>query len=353
MVHAIYNEIDPFAAEWLEWLIWAGHIADGVVDRRSIADLRSSDVQGRGQRHFFAGIGVWSYALRLAGWPDDLDIWTGSCPCQPFSSAGRRGGVDDERHLWPTWFELIRECRPSVVVGEQVASPDGRAWLDAVLADLEGAGYACGAANLCAGGVGAPHIRQRLYFVAYADGERLEGVRLQLRQRRPLEDLSQAARRGEAGGLGDAGGTRGGRNAGALPRAQKGGTRERLDAGRVVDVVESPGHDIMGDAGSARPQERPLAEVERGALRAGQPARIEGDAAAPPGATRGFWADADWIPCRDPGDDEAIIYRPVEPGTFPLAYGAPARVGRLRAYGNAIVAQVAATFLEAVMDVIP
>lgn len=62
------------------------------------------------------------------------------------------------------------------------------------------------------------------------------------------------------------------------------------------------------------------------------------------GATRGFWGDADWIACADGK------YRPVEPGSFPLAHGAPARVGRLRAYGNAIVPQVAATFIRAVMD---
>lgn len=170
-MRSIYNEIDPGAARWMRNLIADGHIADGVVDERSIADLRADDVAGDGQRHFFAGIGGWSYALRLAGVSDTASVWTGSCPCQPFSAAGRGLGNADDRHLWPEWFRLIRECRPAVLFGEQVASTAGLAWLDAVFADLEGVGYACAAADICAASVGAPHVRQRLYFVAYADGE--------------------------------------------------------------------------------------------------------------------------------------------------------------------------------------
>jgi DNA (cytosine-5)-methyltransferase 1 len=173
-VTAIYNEIEPFAVDWLRNLVAAGHIAPGVVNDRSITDLTPADVTGPGQRHFFAGIGGWSYALRLAGVPDDASIWTGSCPCQPFSAAGRQLGTSDARHLWPTWFALIRECRPSVVFGEQVASDPGLHWLDEVFADLEGQGYTVGAADLCAAGVGAPHIRQRLYFVAHAMCPRLQ-----------------------------------------------------------------------------------------------------------------------------------------------------------------------------------
>jgi DNA (cytosine-5)-methyltransferase 1 len=168
-VSAIYNELDPFAAKWLRNLIDAGHIAPGVVDERSIEDLTPADVAGPGQRHFFSGIGGWSYALRLAGISDDADVWTGSCPCQPFSSAGKRGGTSDARHLWPAWFALIEECRPPVIFGEQVASGDGLGWLDAVFADLERCGYAVGAADLCAAKL-APHGRSRLFFVGYANG---------------------------------------------------------------------------------------------------------------------------------------------------------------------------------------
>src|SRR5271157_1815538 len=163
-----YNEFDPYKAEWLRNLISEKLIADGDVDDRSICDVRAEDLRGYRQCHFFAGIGVWSYALNLAGWSNDREVWTGSCPCQGFSVAGAGKGFDDERHLWPEFFRLIRECRPATVVGEQVANPLALAWLDLVQTDLEGAGYAVGAADLCAAGSGAPHIRQRLYWVAHA-----------------------------------------------------------------------------------------------------------------------------------------------------------------------------------------
>lgn len=171
---AFYNEIDPYAAQWLRNLIAAGYIAPGVVDERSIVDLDPAELAGYTQCHFFAGIGGWSYAMRLAGWPDDRPVWTGSCPCQPFSAAGRQRGSDDVRHLWPAFFRLIGECRPGRVFGEQVAGAAGLAWWDHVAADLEGEGYAAAAANLPACGVGANHQRERIYWLA-ADASGVDG----------------------------------------------------------------------------------------------------------------------------------------------------------------------------------
>lgn len=165
-----YNEIDPFAVAWLRNLIEAGQLPAGDVDDRSIVDVRPGDLRGYGSCHFFAGIGGWPYALRLAGVAEET--WTGSCPCQPFSVAGSGKGTADERHLWPAFRRLIEECQPPIVFGEQVAGKAGRTWLTGVRADLEARGYAVGAANLCAAGVGAPHIRQRLYWVAHSEGDR-------------------------------------------------------------------------------------------------------------------------------------------------------------------------------------
>jgi DNA (cytosine-5)-methyltransferase 1 len=348
MTEALYNEIEPYAADWLVNLAARGHVAPGRVERRSITELTAADVAGPGQRHFFAGIGVWSRAMRLAGVPDGLSAWTGSCPCQPFSAAGRRAGFDDERHLWPAWFKLIRECTPPIIFGEQVASPDGLAWLDVVLADLEAAGYACGAADLCAAGFGAPHLRQRLYFVAVAGPERCQGLDAYLRQRRQNQDRTETARRAAPGRdgsstpgaslVGDAGRARGRRHAGADDRAQGESAGEGTSARGVGNLSLSPG------------SARELVDADEGERGPGWAGEADGDGtielagSGDAGRTRGFWAECDWVPCRD---GKA---RPVEPGAFPLAHGAPSRVGRLRAYGNAIVAPQAAEFVEAGLD---
>ena len=294
-----YNEIDPFAAEMLRNLIKAGHIAPGDVDERSIEDVRPDDLRGYAQCHFFAGVGVWSYALRRAGYSDARPIWTGSCPCQPFSTAGKGAGFADERHLWPHFHWLIEQCRPPIVLGEQVASKDGLAWLDLVSADLEGSGYTSGAVDTCAAGFGAPHIRQRPYWVAHAHDEGLEG-RCGMRER---VDQLPAGPSSVVGGLADA---------------------ERLGH---AQIQRQSGVGFLGGRVSQRP-------------RAGfEPSHTD----SRPRPTNGFWRNADWLYCRDGR------WRPVEPGASPLVDGAPARVGRLRAYGNSINTAQAEGFIRAVM----
>ena len=294
---AYYNEFDEFAAAWLRELIKARLIADGEVDTRSIVDVRADDLRGFTQCHFFAGIGGWSRALRLVGWPDDRAVWTGSCPCQPFSPAGKGDGFADERLLWHDSFWLIAQRRPDCLFGEQVDGTAGRAWLDLVSTDLEGLGYRIGPSNLPAASVGAPHIRQRLYWVADTAGE----------QRDPRGFYSA------------------GDESGAVERSARLRAAGGVEHGLITRLER-----LSGD-GSRRCESRRLTPDAARSITA-------------TGATRGAWGDADWLLCTDGK------FRPVDPGTFPLAYGVPARVGRLRGYGNAIVPQVAATFIEAYCD---
>jgi DNA (cytosine-5)-methyltransferase 1 len=169
---AYYNEPDPYCAQWLRNLIDAGHIAPGDVDERDIRDVQPDDVAKYRQCHFFAGIGVWSYALRLAGWPDDRPVWTGSCPCQGLSTATR--GRPTQEDLWPYWFRFFTSNRPAAVFGEQVASK--RAWLDQVCSDLEGLDYAVGAAVLPAVSVAFDHARHRIYFAAHPNDQGQSGM---------------------------------------------------------------------------------------------------------------------------------------------------------------------------------
>nr|WP_249182198.1 DNA cytosine methyltransferase [Burkholderia vietnamiensis] len=283
-------------------LIAAGHIAPGDVDERSIEDVRPDDLRAYDQCHFFAGIGVWSHALRRAGWPDDRPVWTGSCPCQPFSAAGKGAGFDDERHLWPAWHWLISECRPPVIFGEQVASSAVDPWIDLVHADMEALDYPFGCVPFPSAGIGAPHIRDRAYWMAHADGVR----RARLGRRRQ----DRIAEHREAGRLAHT-------DSGAC------GQGRALDRGRNSrsDAIARP-----GSSGDGLPD-----GFER----------IE-----PAGPTNGVWRAVDWLLCRDGK------WRPVEPGTFPLAHGAPARVGRLRAYGNAINAEAATQFILAAQDIL-
>lgn len=172
-----YNDNDPKICAWLRQLIAEGYLPMGIVDQHSIADIEPAKLHEYTQCHFFAGIGGWSLALKLAGWPANEPVWTGSCPCQPLSCAGQRKGHADERHLWPAFYRLIAECAPPIVFGEQVASPDGLEWFAGIRADLEAAGYAVGGADLCAAGVGALHRRQRLWWVANASGVRPQRLR--------------------------------------------------------------------------------------------------------------------------------------------------------------------------------
>lgn len=329
---AYYNEIDPYAAQWLRNLIEAGHIAPGIVDERSVEDVRPSEIRGYTQHHFFAGIGVWSYALRLAGWPDDEPVWTGSCPCQPFSAAGKGAGFADERHLWPAWQWLIGECRPPVIVGEQVASKDIDPWIDLVQADVEAMGYAVGCVPFPSAGVGAPHIRDRAYFLAHANSQRRNGKRIRIQPWQSRQARSETGRRGSACELADA----------YDARSQR---RQRVHE-RAAECIARP-RGVAGIVAHADGRHAGAEGIQRRGQHGQQPEDCRIERIEQPGPVNGFWRDADWLRCRDEK------WRPVEPGTFPLADGAPSRVGRLRAYGNAINARAAEVFIRSVMDCIP
>ena len=305
MIVHYYNEWDKGAAAWLRELINNKLIPYGYVDERSITEVTPSDLEGFTQCHFFAGIGGWPLALQLAGVPESTRLWTGSPPCQPFSVAGKSLGFDDDRHLAPAFLRLIRECKPELLFGEQVAAATGKHWLDFVFLNMEEKGYTCGAAVLPACSVGAPHKRERLFFgahqLAYTNSERLQ------RERRDSDSQGRKGQNIRQTGLLNGAGTESGMG--------------------DTDGSEFASRQLQRGGNKKRPEQSSQSMLPRGA-----------------NTHNGFWSDADWLGCLDGK------FRPVEPGTFPLANGVPARVGRLRGYGNAIVPQVAAEFVKAFME---
>lgn len=297
-------------------------------------------------------------------------------PVSPSVVRENLGGGGDPRHLWPAWYRLIRECRPPVLFGEQVEAAVGHGWLDLVCDDLEREGYAVGAVGLPAASVGAPHIRQRLWFVAESEFANLTRDASSRATGRRTAELGDGGDTGGAGELADAecgaterrrhdvGGTAGGAEGAAQERQ-----RARADAGSGeqpeqlghADVTgqqarhgQSIGHDTRSgespDSSDVEQLGQPLRPRLEGHAGHGgdgdQPGWHDADAAGSV-ATAGYaspWSDLVWLPCRD---GKA---RPTEPGLQPLAHGVSARVGRLRGYGNAIVPQVATEVIRAYME---
>jgi DNA (cytosine-5)-methyltransferase 1 len=303
-----YVEIDPYAASWLRNLVSRGLIADGDVKECSVLDITPNDLADYSQVHLYAGIGVWSYSLRRAGIPDTANVWTFSEPCQPFSTAGKGLGFADDRYLRPYTNHLIEQCRPSICLGEQVASNDGLGWLDVVQTDMERARYACGALDTCSAGFGAPHIRQRLRVCAVAE-EWLADTNTNRLAPPPVAGIHDAQHHVESRG--------------GVERLADALVQQRPNGQSGISVEH---HTSGWNEGAAT-----VAGLRRNSW---------------PGPTNGHWADADWLFCRDGK------WRPVEPGTFPLAHGATSRVGRLRVYGNAVDAEATTDFCRNVGEVL-
>lgn len=323
---AIYNEIDRNACAWLRQLIAMNKITSGNIAETSIHNMPGpwsawlEEPQCFAWVHWFAGIGGWDLALQMAGWPKHKQIWTASCPCQPYSIAGKQKGNSDERDLWPDFFRVVKHFRPTTVVGEQVSSAIRAGWMDRLQKDMEAEGYTVGHIVLGAHSVNAPHQRQRLYWFATTKN--------------------------------------------LVPNADANEHRcpEQFNESREWDSSE-PGHcpvidwsDIRNSrlddfSGERRERRRRIHRVSKNA-------RIN---------KAGNWQEWERFVSKSDGKS-----RPIEPGVAPVVDGLPrgvvpssyrgleidannsaeARTMRIRGYGNAIVPQVAATFVRGLMDMI-
>lgn len=339
-----YNEIDPYCTHWIYNLIQEKLIPPGHIDTRPIQDVRPRDLAPYTQCHFFAGVAGWPLALRLANISSDQPIWTGSCPCQPFSAAGKRRGFADERHLWPHWFHLISVCRPPVVVGEQVARASTWGWHDAVALDLESQDYAFASAVLPAASVGAPHRRDRLWFVAHRHGDASSSGRGDAGEVRGISETQCESEYGASlsgGSRGDVPDS-GGSELRQQPRrrGRTNGTDSSLSGkyganGSMADPDFVAGYERRAGDGAQEPRRRHadrsgfgenVRNTDESRLEIRQGERSNARAQQPPAVGTNWWA--------------------VEPDVGRVAHGVSARVAKLRALGNAIVPQVAAEFLR-------
>lgn len=382
-----YNEFDPFAAEWLQNAADNKEIPSGRVDSRSITEVRPADLMGLRQCHFFAGIAGWPVALRLAGY-DWLECWSGSCPCQPFSTAGKQEGARDERHLWPVFFSLIRECRPPVVWGEQVASSEtvgteleasfvaaiqrgddskanaiaiklekyyekrnpgidlaeiDRRWIDGVRADLETADYTLWFDVLGAHSVNSPHQRQRIFWGAVRNerGETRGSGRGLLDShnngREPRRTAAETARHGDSAD------------------STGGGLRDAIDQGLQGhaghgDHRYEPGR-INSTSGRSIAASDPWSDYTIAEFRDGKRRRVSSKSRDEPlayGLSFDFGRPRSVL--EGMGLSPAEIKRRLRKPRNLLALASRNRTGRLKAYGNAIIAPLAAIFIKAFME---
>ena len=394
-----------------------------------MTDLRLLDL--------FSGIGGFSYAAeRLVGgyetvgfceidpfcrqilnkhWPDvevfedvrrtddfircgRVDIITGGYPCQPFSTAGKQKGAEDDRHLWPAMFELVKQKRPSWVIGENVAGHIGLG-LDQVLFDLESEGYTARPFVIPACAVDAPHKRDRVWVVAHANSK-------------GEPDVTRHAEAGQRLGSEDVGDPSGGRLSGddrwrsgqesadgrahvadtASGRSQEhghGGAEDAVQRGEALADANSSqregrsissgihsqhtqpdgGGKLFGDrllADADRDRRQQMSDRESGKGGGVGPQIFEQER-NPNSAQKAHVFDANSVGLEGgaarqisglgkesrqsvrAGQNEPQFWA-TEPNVGRVAHGIPRRVDRLKSLGNSIVPQVAAQILRAIRE---
>jgi DNA (cytosine-5)-methyltransferase 1 len=241
-----------------------------------------------------------------------IDVVCGGYPCQPFSTAGRRKGAEDDRHLWPAMFSIIQRERPSWVIGENVAGHVSMG-LDQVLSDLESEGYAARPFIIPACATDAPHRRDRIWIMAYAES-------IGHRQGREARDVSSENGRQGRQVRGQFSGPSAGPEVLAnTPNVQRNGGND--NAGKLVGGKQKP--KSGNDSG-------PVALANANAP------RLQGRTEA--GNIGSEWTRGDQQPERCANRKPRAW--PTEPRVGRVANGIPNRVDRLKGLDNAVVPAV-------------
>ena len=254
---------------------------------------------------------------------ETITVLSGGFPCQPFSTAGKRRGKEDDRYLWPEMLRVIHELRPAWVIGENVPGLVNLA-LDTVLSDLEKEGYEFQCFLIPACGVDAPHKRERCAIVAHA----IDG-RIPVRRNGEFQNLAE---------VGGGGNHHRGRTAAAVT-----GERWKNQPGLcgVDDGLRAEVHGTAADPKSVGLQGRRTGSVLDTKFTNCSSRERERETEAEPvpqqavRTGRSFSVGQDW---------------PAEPGVGRVAHGVPARVDRLKCLGNAVVPQQFYPFFRAIAE---
>ena len=267
-----------------------------------------------------------------------IDIITGGYPCQPFSVAGRKKGEEDSRHLWPEYFRLVKECRPTWVIGENV-SGHLKLGLDTVLKDLESEGYSVRTFSISASSVGANHQRERVWIVAHSEcndnlqeKQRVNGKKEEIQREHWKKDSDTRKPSGtdsiwQTSDKHVENTRRTQRQRGELREKNENETREE-NANITQRSSGTSQYDVANTKGSSRHVHE--ADAGNGKLEAQE---VFGDGS-------GFSGESSWWA--------------VEPDVGRVAHGIPDRVDRLKGLGNSLIPKIpyhiGTAILEAMKD---
>mgnify|MGYP003146403911 CR=1 FL=1 len=275
---------------------------------------------------------------------ESIDIITGGYPCQPFSIAGSKKGVEDPRHLWPEYFRLIKECRPTWVIGENV-SGHIKLGLDAVQEDLESEGYSLRTFSVSASSIGANHQRERIWTVAYSQRnydsqqiKRVDGEESSLQKEHRENDSTtrnfsgaSAVRetRNEHADVEDARRRSWGKQFTGNKESTGRGASEKTERSTNTDTSSGPGEGTETMANTSSIKSHVGENIQHTSTGNGQGETGRESSSEEP--NRNWWN--------------------IEPDVGRVADGVPDRTHRLKALGNAVVPQIPYYIAKSILEV--